>query len=474
MRPEDLQARLRPRTAWEATDLGVLMLRRWSGPVAAAWAWTVAPLMLVVVALSLWTPLLAALLLWWLKPLWARVVLFVLSRSLFDAVPTPRDVARAGLWRGALGALLWRRIDPARSFLAPITDLEQLSGARARRRRSELAADGAIPPATALTSACLMLEVAVLVGVVGFVLLSLPDSPRYDLQNILYSILRGDLPALLGPLLVAGYAAAISLVEPLYVAAGFGLYLNRRTWLEGWDVELAFRRLAARLSAAGMVLLALLAALPARAAEEAPDPQAVVSEVLADPIFGHTEVQTSVELRFDPSDWFSGGSGGEVPAVPGLAEGLRATLLAVLGVVLAVLGFWLFRNRDLVMPRMPERRPLLGATESHPLMAAPAGLPSDVAAAAQAAWDAGAPEEALSLLYRGAIAWLIDVQQVEIEAGATESECLAHVRGALPAAPAEAFARLTDAWIAQAYDQRVPEDFGALVASWRTHFSEAS
>ncbi len=36
--------------------------------------------------------------------------------------------------------------------------------------------------------------------------------------------------------------------EPVYVACGFSLYLNRRTVLEAWDLELVFRRLRQRLS----------------------------------------------------------------------------------------------------------------------------------------------------------------------------------------------------------------------------------
>ena len=38
------------------------------------------------------------------------------------------------------------------------------------------------------------------------------------------------------------YAAAISFLEPFYVAAGFGIYLNRRVELEAWDIEQEFRR----------------------------------------------------------------------------------------------------------------------------------------------------------------------------------------------------------------------------------------
>ena len=33
----------------------------------------------------------------------------------------------------------------------------------------------------------------------------------------------------------------------LFVASGFMLYLNRRTQLEGWDVELEFKKLAQRI-----------------------------------------------------------------------------------------------------------------------------------------------------------------------------------------------------------------------------------
>jgi hypothetical protein len=42
--------------------------------------------------------------------------------------------------------------------------------------------------------------------------------------------------------LTVGYAAAVAFLEPFYVAAGFGMYLNRRVELEAWDIEQEFRR----------------------------------------------------------------------------------------------------------------------------------------------------------------------------------------------------------------------------------------
>ena len=43
-------------------------------------------------------------------------------------------------------------------------------------------------------------------------------------------------------LVAAGYALAVGLLEPFYVAAGFAMYLNRRVELEAWDIEQEFRR----------------------------------------------------------------------------------------------------------------------------------------------------------------------------------------------------------------------------------------
>ncbi len=56
----------------------------------------------------------------------------------------------------------------------------------------------------------------------------------------------------------AFYALILVFWEPVYVACGFSLYLNRRTVLEAWDLELVFRRLRQRLSnVASLLLLAL-------------------------------------------------------------------------------------------------------------------------------------------------------------------------------------------------------------------------
>ena len=42
--------------------------------------------------------------------------------------------------------------------------------------------------------------------------------------------------------IACAYVVAILFLEPFYVAAGFGMYLNRRAELEAWDIEQEFRR----------------------------------------------------------------------------------------------------------------------------------------------------------------------------------------------------------------------------------------
>jgi hypothetical protein len=43
-------------------------------------------------------------------------------------------------------------------------------------------------------------------------------------------------------LISCAYGAAVAFLEPFYVAAGFGMYVNRRVALEAWDIEQEFRR----------------------------------------------------------------------------------------------------------------------------------------------------------------------------------------------------------------------------------------
>jgi hypothetical protein len=105
----------------------------------------------------------------------------------------------------------------------------------------------------------------------------------------------------------------------------------------------------------------------------------------------------------------------------------------------------------------------------------PESLPDDVAATARAALAAGDTRLALSLLYRGALVWLIQDGKIEIAKGDTEGICVRHVAnkygGPAIAKPAY-FADLVRAWQRVAYGREALSHatITRLIDNWAAHF----
>jgi hypothetical protein len=530
---ERVAAVIRPRNPWEAIDLGFGMVRAWWRPVGAAWLATVAPAWCLLFLLLSGKPVFALFLLWWLRPLFDRVPLYVVSRCLFGA-PPPRGAVVAELhklWgRDLWAALTVQRFDPARAFHLPVGQLEGLTGFHRRQRIALLNRDG-LAQAVWLTLGCAVLEIAMALALLEAVGLMAPQ-PESGLAAALQAAAEGDAPYWLHLLAGAVAFLAFTAIEPFYVAAGFSLYLSRRTRLEGWDVEIAFRRLAGRLRgrAAAALLLGLLW-LPAAAHAFFPgeDPQEAVHRILAEPEFRTREKVTTWQRRdtadpqpatrrprrsTDPSP--VPGSGSDpldraAPAIPSDSVGVVGLTVAVLVLIaLAALSFaawrdWRRRPRTLD----PEGdRPLPETVFG--LDIRPESLPDDIPAAAWAAWESGDPTAALALLYRGALACLVHRDNLEIAPSWTESDCLAAVRKHLRPGPGRSrsdrtdpsdrtdrsdqtstgpaqgggrggdlqrslptyFAQLTAAWQSTAYAHRPParEEAQALCGGWSGFF----
>ena len=506
-------AAVRPRTPWEAVDLGWALVRAWWRPMLGAWLSTTLPVWAAVFLLQPRRPLVALLVVWWLAPLFDRVPLFVASRALFGGTPRLRELVRAlpRLWGTRIvAALTYGRFDPARSFDQPVTLLEGLSG-RARRERIRLLQADRRGTAVLLSFAAAVLALLATVALVGLVGLLLPQTIEGRWWRALGDALGGSGPPWAGPLLGALAWLGWSLVEPCYAVAGFTLYLDRRIRLEGWDIEIAFRRLAARLRAAApsaaaaavtgtivvclLVAAPLLAPTPAAAAtgaepataatESRPsssaaakrDPQQAIERVLARP-----ELQTRVRQRVWHTRWHPDRRRADAPAwMLGLGGVTGRLLEAALWVALA--GFLLTLARTL-MRRV--RGP--GTVATHrglpplpPTVAGldvrPESLPADVAGAAWQRWQAGDGAAALALLYRGALARLIGSGRLPAHASWTEEECLACFGRSEPATSAALgyLRRLTTAWQATAYAHRRPDDATAhaLCDEWPSHFAVA-
>ena len=250
MRPDALAVEIRTRTHWEALDLGLALVQTYWRNLYAAWFVVVLPVFLLALALTYLSSdyVYGTLLLWWLKPFYDRALLHVLSHAVFGETINWRGLLRAlpGLLRHSslFRALTLGRFTPRRSFRLPIWQLEGVTGQTRYRRLNALKGNGAF----SLLFACSAFEMILLFGMLGLLFIMLPSEfipSQLDAFSDLFT--TDEAPLWFAVIYSLAYLIAISVIEPFFVAAGFTLYLNRRTELEGWDIELGFRTLAARL-----------------------------------------------------------------------------------------------------------------------------------------------------------------------------------------------------------------------------------
>lgn len=535
MHLDRLQVELRARNAWEAMDLGVQLSRRHFGLIFRASLIASAPYALTLIGLAyalvesgwfedalLWAPLL----IWWIKPVFDRVPAFVLSRAAFDATPSLRETLSAN-WTGGLRVVLpWlffrRFYDWGRALTLTADLLERQSGKARRERRSVL--HGAVSgQSILLTLICLGIEAVLFFSLVALVLLFVPFEYLDESAKQLWSLIIDAPPPWADALTaVIGWVVAV-FVGVFYMGAGFGLYLHRRTQLEAWDIELRFRRLAARLSdQAQSVLLAMFMILPTiglltpvaasasvnaaapaidaaqadadaaakaahqayeaahpahdldtvfRGSETAADPRWAddLEQVRKDPLLAPDIVRNEWQLK-NPrkqteSNW-------KHPAWLKTFADALATLFSggawlLLGlIVLAILltaPRWLPWFRSLGQ-RVEEES---FATESR-ASAQETPLPSDIVGSARALWRSGQTRDALGLLYRAAVRRLDGFLGGTLPPGSTEAQCLRMARRLDAPDFQESFQSLVRTWQRAAYAHRLPsdEEFESLLALW--------
>jgi hypothetical protein len=453
VQPADIAITLRRRSPWEAMDLGFTMLRRWWRPVYGAHALVFIPLSCLLIAAAwiynvMW---LAILLVWWLEPLYDRVVLHVLSRAVFGEVSTARFVLHPSQWSaGLFWALTFDRFDLARSFNLPVRQLEGQRG-RERRARKSVLGRRTRSYAVWLTVVWVHFE-AVLIwsagAAAGLLLPAQAERARGSEDAFFSGLFEWLQRASLEDALV--YAGVIFLLEPFYVAAGFALYLNRRTLLEGWDIEVALRRIAERHATAfvliGVVMFSLFAAMPAYAQEK--EPKKEIAEVLKAKEFGYYREVERWQPREGPSEPRRASDGNWFGIGYALAKAAEALLWIAAGALIAYALWWAARMlpRRRLAPAEPYRPPaaLFG------MELAPETLPPDVGAAAAALAREGKLREALGLLYRGALSELVHKRGVQLLASHTEGDVLR-----LSGKPSY-LGELVDAWRSCAYARRMP------------------
>lgn len=230
---------LRPRSMFEAADLGVRIVSAHAGSL---WSSCVPAYLLVLLLAAATLPFGAGwpvLVVFWLKPWLDRTILFTLARAVFGEPTRFADVRRAWRavwWRGLLAALTTRRLSPWRSYVQPVPQLEGQRG-KAGRARIALILGAHRGAALGMHSAFATIESVVTGGLATLPVWLMPADERGDWIGALFANESGWRIGVQ----LACYAVAVLIVEPFFVGAGFAMYLNRRVELEAWDIEQEFR-----------------------------------------------------------------------------------------------------------------------------------------------------------------------------------------------------------------------------------------
>jgi hypothetical protein len=283
---------LRRRSVWEAADAGLLIWRKnfaYFIPFFAIPFWICAfvlwslPDLLETVSRSL----LPWLILWWLNPLFDRLILHVVGVRFFEPGAGLRRLCRGlgkSIFRGLVGDLLWRRFSPWRAAVLPLRVLEPAAGITTGktkkkhplRERKRALANGGLHFSLLLTAWCFTLQWVILLGEALFVLM---------IARLFFDVSIWGMNQIFtgkGIYYFAAWCVNYLVIESLYVCMGFGLYLNSRVDVEGWDLELMFRNFANRRKNATAVMLAIVFSLgllfpPGVRAEESESPPPLVS-----------------------------------------------------------------------------------------------------------------------------------------------------------------------------------------------------
>ncbi|MAR91254.1 MAG: DUF4129 domain-containing protein [Pseudomonadota bacterium] len=490
---DKISVEVRPRNPYEAMDLGFVMARRWLRPLLLLWLVPALPLMGLSYLVFHQQPLWALLFVWWLKPLLESIQLSYIAERLFDEQVDWRGHLRRA-HRIALhqwfAKLVTQRLAFSRSFNMPVGELEGLAGTQRNQRLNTLHR-GAGSPSLWLTLVGHSIEGLIVVAVFGGAWMLVPV--EMDIDFSVETILNS--PLLFPTITLAGFAA-MTITAPFYVCAGFMLYINRRTWLEAWDIELTFRQLTRNHLARGqslvMVLLlgALLAPLsgPAEARTQPAESRQAIAEILEGDEFHQLQQESSWRWKQEPPDpttedeqtllqrlgeWLVdklGDFGLGVDPGP-VARILLAVLeVALWGLVVALVVYLVLRFRSVGLPRGSSPPADSPSPPSHLFGMAlqQSSLPEDVVGEARALWQQQQYRAALSLLYRAALSFLVHERQLPLTSSHTEQECLQLCLQRESPQRGDYLRRLTRHWVILAYAHQplTEAEFDALCADW--------
>lgn len=510
MNLENVTVEMRPRGEWEAADFGVRMIRRDAAAIYRVWFSITLPLLFLALLVIVYSPYptLAVLIYWWLEPVADGPILRIISRRLFGEDADVRAALRSVFqlaWRNKIFLITPYRFHFARSIAMPVTQLEGLKGA-ARRSRAKVLNLKILNHGTGVTVAYQHLVLALYFGVIllGFALVpaTYQHTIGLDWMGLFWEENSRSASALS---LVVIYFAQTAM-QPWFIGAGFGLYINCRTQLEAWDIEVAFRRLIQRRvsGVAAAVVLAILvvpaALVPDRAVAQESADSTRNETPTSDPGFAgfwsDDDIQPALAIVIakdalkttrEIEEWQAIDPDEPVPDIDSGLSKWWIDLIQNFGRLMAVVtefGLWiivalllclLFVTRKRWLPylgyrpraRPSARRIILASGELSAEF-----LPDDIPAEVLRLWNDGEKRKALSLLYRGSVVAAVSQYAVRLPSSATEGACIFAVGQQTDAAQSEYFRRVVLAWIRCAYGFQEPDDDAILplCREWPQHY----
>jgi hypothetical protein len=509
MQIETIAVNVRSRSPWEAIDLGFAMVRAWwliiYTPLAILSLGMIVALLLFIPYEYYWVSLVA---LWWLKPLYHRLILHIISHQMFGDTLTwgqaLRDLPRLMRTTGLFSELTWRRFSFSRGFNLPVWQLERLRGSP-RSKRQKLLLGNVHSQAIWLTVAIFFFQLILTFSFFMLLWLFVPD---YYADDLLLNLFTNDLAGVsfsFEILAVTGFVVVMVFLEPYYVAASFALYLNRRTQLEAWDIELEFKKMAQRLEALKAKAAPLASALLVLALALAGTPEQVAyADETAAEVVSYEE--TLFETRQPASEsaqvvkqvmtnenlvreklvkrWRSLST--EEEEVNSSDSPAWLTTLAVILAKIIEFSLWLlifavilalYYYREYWIPvitRQPKSSPPPAPEVLFGMDVRSDSLPDDLISAARQLWESGKARDALSLLYRGALVHLINQEQLELKHSHTEGDILSLSQLQLSETKQDFFGQLTRHWVRIAYAHQPPQDADMLylLDHWTTDFAD--
>ena len=392
--------------------------------------------LLPILALAIWNQevIWGMVLLWWFKPFYERPSMRYLSNAVFAESSSPRELMRGTLDSPMFVSLTIGRFSWRRSAIAAIT-LEDGTHSELVARKKVLYEDGAtFLMWPAFLGFLFEIAVAILLYqlIAGFFETS--QGMVVGGEDIIASLTNFGLSMseaidamtfweITGFLTI--YAFVILVVMPFFVASGFSLYLNQRTLLEGWDIEVGFNKLVQRL---GLLLLLLCMWQPLEVhADEPINHETAIEEVRDLPDFNQIKTIKLPVILSRLREWLSSDEDEEDENGDSLLGGILGSIIEVVFwiAMAALILYFVYRIATLVeiealKPRQrkqPTNKPGVYIDEL-------SRLPSDILSAAVRAWQAEDVRSAYSLLYLGAIRYLRNELDCKIGNDQTEAECL--------------------------------------------------